>query len=123
MSDYQAECFGKCMAELVEERRKVERLAKENAELRDKEDTAAKAYLWEREQKQIAQRECAELRKKLEWQPIVTAPKDGTTILVSNGVEVDTAYWDYDDWCAPHSSANHLPYEPTHWKYTKEPQT
>jgi hypothetical protein len=51
----------------------------------------------------------------MEWKPIETAPKDGEKVLVSDGVSVDAAYWDYDGWCAPHSSANSLPYEPTIW--------
>lgn len=49
-----------------------------------------------------------------EWRTIESAPKENV-ILISDGVEVDTAYWDYDCWCAPHSQANSIPYEPTHW--------
>ena len=49
----------------------------------------------------------------IKWQPIETAPH--TLILVSDGIKVDSAYWDYDDWCAPHSGANSIPYDPTHW--------
>ena len=54
-----------------------------------------------------------------EWYPIETAPKDGRKILVSNGVEVDTSYWDCDAWCALYSER--LPYEPTHWKHRPNP--
>ena len=50
------------------------------------------------------------------WLPIESAPRDGTTVLVSDGKSVDSAYFDYEDWCAPHSSANSLPYAPTHWR-------
>lgn len=37
----------------------------------------------------------------MEWQPIETAPKDGTNILISDGSSITTAYWtdeeeDYD---------------------------
>ena len=49
------------------------------------------------------------------WTPIEAAPKDGTKILVSDGKRVDAAYWDYEDWCAPYSSANNLPYEPAYF--------
>lgn len=49
----------------------------------------------------------------MEWQPIETAPQE--KILVSDGINIDVAYWDYEDWCAPHSSANSIPYKPTHW--------
>ena len=51
-----------------------------------------------------------------EWRPIKTAPKTGENILISDGVEVDMAYWDYDDWCAPHSCANPIPYDPDRWQ-------
>lgn len=50
------------------------------------------------------------------WQRIDTAQRNGDTILVSDGVSVDSAYWDYGDWCAPHSLANGLPYEPMYWR-------
>ena len=56
------------------------------------------------------------------WQPIETAPRNGTTILITDGKEVDTAYFDYDDWCAPHSAANGLPYVPTYWAPLPRPQ-
>ena len=50
------------------------------------------------------------------WLPIDSAPRNGMSILVTDGCQVDKAYFDYDDWCAPHSSANSIPYSPTHWK-------
>lgn len=37
----------------------------------------------------------------LEWQPAQTAPKDGTVILIYDGFDVTTAYWQewsYLDW-------------------------
>ena len=49
-----------------------------------------------------------------EWSPIETVPKNGTKILVSDGTEVDSVYWDYDMWCTPHGG-NNIQYEPTHW--------
>lgn len=65
-------------------------------------------------------RENEELKAKLDkanWQPIETAPKDGKSILVTDGFEVCDAYfrggdwWQYecgDDWYS--TSIN-----PTHW--------
>lgn len=50
------------------------------------------------------------------WAPITTAPMDGTKILVTDGTEVDTAYWDYEDWCAPHSGSVSVPYTPVAWR-------
>ena len=29
----------------------------------------------------------------MEWQPIETAPKDGTSVLVFNGLDVSVGYW------------------------------
>ena len=49
-----------------------------------------------------------------EWSPIETVPKNGTKILVSDGTEVDSVYWDYDMWCTPHGG-NNIQYEPSHW--------
>ena len=51
------------------------------------------------------------------WLPIDSAPRNGTSILVTDAYQVDAAYFDYDDWCAPHSSANSIPYSPTQWKH------
>lgn len=51
-----------------------------------------------------------------QWQPIETSPKDATKILISDGKDIDMAYWDYADWCAPHSTSNPVPIIPTHWQ-------
>jgi hypothetical protein len=39
-----------------------------------------------------------------EWQPIATAPKDGTVILVTNGWNIACARWDDDSW--PYAANN-----------------
>lgn len=60
------------------------------------------------------------------WQPIETAPKDWTTVIVFDPDEdlspdhVFTAYFDLDIeiWCADRSNT---PCEPTHWQPLPEP--
>ncbi len=69
----------------------------------------------------------------MEWQPIGTAPRDGTAILVSDGFTTDVAYWgapgpsglnfmwvirefpdgEYNGWVAFD--------EPTHWMPLPDP--
>ena len=62
-------------------------------------------------------------RQFIEWQPIETAPKKCMVkIIVSDGNYVDMAYWDYNDWCAPHSSSNNIPYQPTLWAKIELPK-
>ena len=67
----------------------------------------------------------------MQWQPIETAPKDGTSILVSNGRWRDIAYWaafarfnnitDSMDvgpaWCGRDCDDPYYSYalDPTHW--------
>ena len=57
----------------------------------------------------------------MKWQPIKTAPKDGTPILVWDGYNITSAKWevDYDWWeiCVPsdgYVDSNCI--EPTHWQ-------
>ena len=59
-----------------------------------------------------------ELEAKLAWQPIETAPKDGTEIIVGaslpwHGWRCDMVAWDKNRtmWW----DNNGLPYQPTHW--------
>jgi hypothetical protein len=68
------------------------------------------------------------MRLKLvtKWQPIVTAPKDGTTVLFFQdcgnlGINIQAAYWDESQcefggkgWCYG------LTYYPTHWMSTND---
>ena len=72
-----------------------------------------------------------------EWQPIASAPKDGTTVLVFNGPNVGfytpegsmgTAVWReqafpdaIESWCAADCCDGVTTYDPTHWMPLPEP--
>lgn len=80
--------------------------------------------LTSRQQKFIRdlRRENAELRKKLEWQPIETAPKDGSPILLySSDDGCHQGYWfegsDDTGWCTDGLFSNGW----THWMPLPEP--
>jgi hypothetical protein len=53
----------------------------------------------------------------MSWQPIETAPKDGTIILVADDVHgsVGLAEWDMGRWYIPETDSN-LWVSPTHWQ-------
>ena len=59
------------------------------------------------------------------WQPIKTAPRDGTAILVTDGIwQVGSAYFDYGGWCSPpRSSSNYIHYTPVQWTPLPTPTT
>jgi hypothetical protein len=74
----------------------------------------------------------------MEWQPIETAPKDGTAILVWNGLnsgfytreqDMGVALWrkqafpgnDRMRWCAKDCCDGVTTYEPTHWMPLPDP--
>ena len=58
-----------------------------------------------------------------EWQPIETAPKDGTFILVAVTGEVAThimLVWWFDGWCLDMTNTP-IVGKPTHWMPLPEP--
>lgn len=77
--------------------------------------------------------------ERIEWQPIETAPKDGTCILICKATDADgepivgetfglfvhrAAWWDFDNaWIVYNSVFQELPafFEPTHWMPLPEP--
>jgi len=59
-----------------------------------------------------------------EWQPIETAPKDGTSVLVVNGYWIITAHWHRSQcWATCGPTYEPIPYDelPTHWQPLPSP--
>lgn len=68
-----------------------------------------------------------------EWQPIATAPRDGTRVLLCWNGHVVCGHWDYDRYAAQPRPYWHTDYEsiygrrmtrntpPTHWQPLPEP--
>ena len=61
------------------------------------------------------------------WQPIETAPKDGTTLLLGHSVTVFDGWWSEGDgaWIDGENNmfGDHIGYEPTHWRPLPSPPT
>lgn len=95
----------------------------------EKQIQAAANQIWYRiEPDSLDREQCVEIaRAALEaaeavcWQPIVTAPKDGTRILLCDpqyeGL-IDIGIWDYGEWCTDLGSM-----DPTHWMLIPPPPT
>lgn len=57
------------------------------------------------------------LFEQAEWQPIETAPKDGTEILATNGVWREVLMYDGHYWCSHLDSEQYShSFEPAHWQ-------
>ena len=54
-----------------------------------------------------------------QWQPITTAPRDGTEILVTNNLEVSLAKFKYDGWV--YCSCYNLEFTPLYWQSLPKP--
>ena len=61
---------------------------------------------------------CCSCKRPL-WQPIETAPKDGTCVLVYSKGRVISAYFLHDDWLEVLHSYSFN--DPTHWMPLPEP--
>jgi hypothetical protein len=53
----------------------------------------------------------------MDWQPMETAPKDGSLVMLFQDGQINVAYWRTDSkvgpvWCTPDS---HAMYKPTYW--------
>ena len=67
----------------------------------------------------------------MKWQPIETAPKDGTRFLISNGVDIGFGFWgsfitrgkSVDGWCEENAGYDGDSGESygTHWMRLPEP--
>jgi len=58
-----------------------------------------------------------------QWQPIETAPKNGTRVLVTNGIDVQIEFKDNDDemWSGWQTGTRLYSVVPTHWMPLPEP--
>jgi hypothetical protein len=61
----------------------------------------------------------------MSWQPIATAPKDGTDILIFRGGSMHVVFFDDEKqspwaWCTADGISYHLNY-PTHWRALPAP--
>ena len=67
---------------------------------------------------------CGVVGVRMEWQPIETAPKDGTRVLVHEpGMEPEIAHWSGGVWWIGQSDDFQFPGGITHWMPLPEPPT
>jgi hypothetical protein len=56
-----------------------------------------------------------------DWQPIDSAPKDGTPILIALGTRMDLARWRRQDQCWEGPDSCAFSEQPTHWMPLPDP--
>ena len=62
-----------------------------------------------------------EAPRKVEWQPIETAPKDGTPVLVHDEGAIEIATWDSDSDAWRDCSGHKMWPSPQHWMPLPDP--
>lgn len=81
-------------------------------------------YPWHEEWLSYARTAAVEQVRASKWQPIKTAPKDGTRVILSSANIVVTGFWSPSSsvWLCDWSAGNGDPKEkPTHWQPLPEP--
>ncbi len=89
---------------------------------KDNDDLRAKATA-ERELYEVLPTLLASVKVMVEWQPIETAPKDGTHIIATDGEAVQESFFDAEDGWVSVSRQSILWNSPTHWHPRPPPPT
>lgn len=98
----------------------------ENDLLRDMRSVALCEMEWQIKRAQAAEAERDALRARVEWQPMETAPRDGTRVVLygagyTNNEAFLGEWWD-DGWHAWYECCGYAPLaSPTHWMALPEP--